>query len=60
MPNFEYTKESVTVFVAGPAMRKINAAPGEKPFAINAVAIGIDPVAHTYNGIAITNTSKIF
>lgn len=41
---------------AGPAIRRTSAVPGDKPFSIRDKAIGIDPVAHTYIGIAITNT----
>ena len=45
-------------FVAGPAIRNTNAAPGDIPFAISATAIGIDAVAHTYNGIEIPKINK--
>ena len=36
-------------------MRKINAAPGEIPFAINDNATGIDAVLQTYIGIPMSN-----
>jgi hypothetical protein len=36
---------NVVVFVAGPVIRKISAAPGESPVAISAYAIGMDAVA---------------
>jgi hypothetical protein len=39
--------EIVAAFVAGPAIRKTIAAPGERPFSISTAAIGTDPVAQT-------------
>lgn len=41
---------------AGPAISNTNAVPGERPFSIRATAIGMEPVAHRYMGIAKTNT----
>ena len=41
----------VLKFVAGPAIKKTNAAPMENPLEIIAKAIGIDAAAHTYIGI---------
>ena len=35
-------------FVAGPAKRKTNAAPGEMPFIMSDAAMGVDADAHTY------------
>ena len=40
----------VTIFVAGPAIRKTRAAPGEIPFASNTAAIGIEAVAQNIHG----------
>ena len=34
-------------FVAGPVIKNTNAAPGVKPFNINAAATGTEAVAHT-------------
>jgi hypothetical protein len=34
-------------FVAGPVIRKTRAAPGVRPFNINAAATGTEAVAHT-------------
>ena len=42
----------VARFVAGPAIRNTNAAPGSAPAPINAAAKGTDAVAHVYIGIA--------
>jgi len=47
LPRFFPTNIIVTVFVAGPAMRRIKHAPGLIPFAIRDAAIGIEPVAQT-------------
>lgn len=44
---------------AGPAIKSTNAVPGERPFSIKATAIGIDPVAHKYIGIANTKTRSM-
>ncbi len=44
---------------AGPAISKTSAVPGDKPFITNDKAIGIEPVAHTYIGMAITSTAII-
>ena len=48
-------------FVAGPAIRNTNTAPGETPFMKRTNAIGIDAVAQTYKGretMSITKYSK--
>ena len=39
--------------MAGPAIKKAKAAPGLKPAEIRATAIGMEPVAQTYIGMAI-------
>ena len=44
---------------AGPAISNTNAAPGVSPLSISATAIGIDPVAQRYIGMAIASTSNI-
>lgn len=44
------------MLVAGPAIRNTKAVPGDRPFIIKAVAIGIEPMAHTYMGIATNKT----
>ena len=41
----------VAALVAGPASKNTNAAPGFKPFRINAAAMGVEDVAQTYMGI---------
>ena len=43
----------------GPAINNTSAAPGDKPFIINAAAIGILPVEQTYIGTAIAKTINI-
>lgn len=43
----------VATLVAGPASRKISAAPGDIPTAINPAAIGVEEVAHVYIGMLI-------
>ena len=50
----------VATFVAGPAINKTRAAPGDKPFNINTAAIGTDAVAQTYTGIEAAKISNIF
>ena len=52
-------KVIVAAFVAGPAAKNTNAAPGEIPFNINVNAIGIDAVAQIYNGIPAINIINI-
>tara|TARA_B100000287_G_C20296255_1_gene647961 strand:+ start:450 stop:632 length:183 start_codon:yes stop_codon:yes gene_type:complete len=42
-------------FVAGPAIKKINIDPGDRPLAKSATAMGMEAVAHTYMGIDIAN-----
>ena len=44
---------------AGPAISNTRAVPGDRPFSISDMAIGIEPVAHTYMGMAITSTAII-
>ena len=44
---------------AGPAINKTSAVPGLKPLSINATAMGMEPVAHRYIGIAHTSTSNM-
>ena len=39
-----------TAFIAGPTIRKTNAAPGETPLSISDAAMGMDAVEHTYIG----------
>ncbi len=48
------------VLMAGPAIRSTKAAPGVIPFIISESAIGMEPVAHVYIGIAIASTISIF
>lgn len=43
--------------VAGPAISSTNAVPGDSPFMTNDMAIGIEPVAHTYMGMATISTA---
>ena len=47
-------------FTAGPAINSTSAAPGVNPFAISDTAIGIDPVAQTYMGMATARTISMF
>ena len=47
LPNIFHIVEIVAALVAGPDIRNTNAAPGDKPFIINANAIGTDAVAQT-------------
>ncbi len=49
----------VATLVAGPANRNTKAAPGESPFSTRAAAMGVEAVAHTYNGVANTNMKSI-
>ena len=42
---------TATRFIAGPTIKKTNAAPAESPFHISDAAIGIAAVEHTYIGI---------
>ena len=44
------------MLAAGPAMSSTRPAPGVKPFAMSDTAIGIEPVAHTYIGMAMAST----
>ena len=46
------------ILVAGPTNRNISAAPGARPFAINAAAIGVVALAHTYIGIPTNNIAS--
>ena len=46
-------------FAAGPAMRRTNAAPGERPLSISERAMGIDPVAQTYIGTAMATIASM-
>ena len=57
----EVLRRSITdaKLAAGPAMRSTNAAPGDRPLSISESAIGIDPVAQTYIGIAMATTASI-
>ena len=55
---FPMTSNDATL-TAGPAMSSTSAVPGDKPFSIRATAIGIEPVAHKYIGIANNNTINI-
>ena len=48
------------MFVAGPAISRTSAAPGDMPFSISAAAIGIDPVAQRYMGTEKSSTSNMF
>ena len=43
----------------GPAINRTKAAPGDKPFIINAAAIGMLPVEQTYIGTATAKTINI-
>ena len=47
------------MLAAGPATKNTNAVPGDKPLSINAAAIGIEPMAQTYIGIATIKTINI-
>ena len=47
------------ILQAGPAIRRTNAAPGERPFNIKAAAIGMEPVAQTYIGTETASTISI-
>ena len=40
----------VAILVAGPAISRTRAAPGANPFINKTAAMGMDPVAHIYNG----------
>ncbi len=53
--NIFFTTLMVATLVAGPASKKTRAAPGLSPFKINAAAIGVEDVAHTYMGIPAHN-----
>ena len=44
---------------AGPAMSSTNATPGLNPLSIRDIAMGIDPVAHTYMGTATSTIVTI-
>ena len=53
------TTRIVATFVAGPASRNTSAAPGSRPFAIIAAAMGVDAVAQTYSGTPATSIPSI-
>ena len=44
--------------VAGPAIKKTKIAPAEIPFENSTTAIGIEAVAHTYNGRETTSMTQ--
>jgi hypothetical protein len=46
-------------FTAGPAISSTSAVPGDNPLSIRATAMGIEPVAQRYIGIARASTSSI-
>ena len=46
-------------FAAGPAISNTSAVPGDSPLIISDKAMGMEPVAHTYMGMAITSTVTI-
>ena len=50
LPSEFIITDIVAAFVAGPAIKKTNAAPGSSPFEIKTIAIGTEAVAHTYIG----------
>lgn len=54
-----FTMFMVAALVAGPASKKTRAAPGFRPFRINAAAIGVDEVAQTYIGIPAASMTSI-
>lgn len=56
-PRSFLTTEIVTILVAGPALKKTKAAPGEKPVSMRVMPIGIEVVAQTYSGIEISSTN---
>ena len=45
--------------VAGPAIRKTIAAPGDNPFSNSTAAMGMEPVAQTYRGIEASRISSM-
>lgn len=47
VPSIFLITEIVTRLVAGPAVRKTKAAPGEKPVSISVIPIGIEVIAQT-------------
>ena len=51
--------EIVAAFVAGPAIKKTNAAPGDTPFIIRTAAMGTELVAQIYTGIDATRMINI-
>ena len=53
------TTNTLATLHAGPAINNTSAAPGVRPFSINATAIGILPVALRYMGMEMHNTSSI-
>ncbi len=57
-PNISATTPIVTLFVAGPAVKNINALPRVIPFTIRDIAIGRDDVAQTYRGMEITKIDR--
>jgi hypothetical protein len=58
LPNVFSSTVMVATFVAGPAIRKIKAAPGDNPFNISTAAMGTDDVAQMYNGIEANITNR--
>ena len=46
-------------FTAGPAISNTRAVPGDRPFSIRVMAMGIEPVAQRYIGMAHTNTNNM-
>lgn len=58
-PNSRDISVNDAKLAAGPAIRSTRAVPGERPFIIKDKAIGMEPVAQTYIGIAIIRTAII-
>ena len=59
LPKALFTTNKEAKFTAGPAIRKTKAAPGVNPFNISAAAMGMEPVAQTYIGMANSKTANI-
>ena len=47
------------ILAAGPAISRTKAVPGDNPFNISATAMGMEPVAHRYIGMANSRTISI-
>ena len=58
-PNSLLMRVSEAKLTAGPAMSSTKAVPGESPLSMSERAMGMEPVAQTYMGMAMTKTKSM-